>query len=44
MTTVNLCHTGTNGKAHLFAREMGNSGTAAAIRTKSAKQKAADRL
>ena len=32
MITVNLYYTGANGKARLFAQEMENSGTAAAIR------------
>ena len=32
MITVNLYYTGTNGSARLFAREMEDSGTAAAIR------------
>ena len=32
MITVNLYYTGTNGSARMFAREMEESGTAAAIR------------
>ena len=32
MISVNLYYTGTNGSARLFAREMEDSGTAAAIR------------